>query len=100
MAAFLYRFGHCMFRRRGLVVIIWAVVLAGLGAGAATLSGPVSNSVSIPGTESQRALDLLTSRTGANADSATARVVFVAAEGATLTAPSAKEAIQAAEGPL
>ena len=51
MAAFLYRFGHCMFRRRGLVVIIWAVVLAGLGAGAATLSGPVSNSVSIPGTD-------------------------------------------------
>ncbi|UZX01721.1 MMPL family transporter [Arthrobacter sp. CDRTa11] len=96
MAAFLYRFGRCMFRRRRLVLILWAMVLAGLGAGAATLSGPVSNSVSIPGTESQRALDLLTSRTGANADSATARVVFVAAEGQTLATPSAQEAIQTA----
>ena len=96
MAAFLYRFGRRMVRRRGLVLILWAIVLAGLGVGAATLSGPVSTSVSIPGTESQRALDLLTSRTGANADSATARVVFVAADGTTLATPSAKEAIQAA----
>lgn len=95
MAAFLYRFGRWVFRRRGLVLIVWAIVLAGLGVGAATLSAPVSNSVSIPGTESQRALDLLSSRTGANADSATARVVFVAAE-ATLATPSAKAAIQTA----
>ncbi|WP_457965367.1 MMPL family transporter [Arthrobacter sp. D1-29] len=96
MAAFLYRFGRRMFRRRRLVLILWAIVLAGLGVGATTLSGPVSNSVSIPGTESQRALDLLTSRTGANADSATARVVFVAADGQTLATPSAQEAIQTA----
>lgn len=96
MAAFLYRFGRQVFRRRGLVLILWAIVLAGLGVGAATLSGPVSNSVSIPGTESQRALDLLSSRTGANADSATARVVFVAADATTLATPSAKTAIQTA----
>jgi RND superfamily putative drug exporter len=96
LAAFLYRFGRWVFRRRGLVLILWAIVLAGLGVGAATLSGPVSTSVSIPGTESQRALDLLSSRTGANADSATARVVFVAADGTTLVTPSAKEAIQSA----
>ncbi|MDR6505789.1 MMPL family transporter [Arthrobacter oryzae] len=80
----------------GLVLILWAMVLAGLGVGAATLSGPVSNSVSIPGTESQRALDLLSSRTGANADSAIARVVFAAADGTTLATPSAKEAVQTA----
>ena len=96
MAAFLYRLGRWVFRRRGLVLIVWAVVLGGLGIGAATLSGTVSNSVSIPGTESQRALDLLSSRTGANADSATARVVFIAADGTTLATSSAKDAIQAA----
>ena len=96
MAAFLYRLGRWAFRRRGLVLIVWAVVLGGLGVGAATLSGPVTNSVSIPGTESQQALDLLSLRTGANADSATARVVFVADEGTTLATASAKDAIQAA----
>jgi RND superfamily putative drug exporter len=96
LAAFLYRFGRWVFRRRGLVLILWAIVLAGLGVGAATLSGPVSNSISIPGTGSQRALDLLSSRTGKNADSATARVVFTAADGTTLATPSAKEAIQTA----
>lgn len=96
MAAFLYRFGRWVFRRRGLVLIVWAVILGGLGVGAATLSAPVSNSVSIPGTESQRALDLFSSRTGANADSATARVVFVAADATTLATPSAKAAIQTA----
>ena len=96
MAAYLYRLGRWVFRRRGLVLIVWAVVLSGLGIGAATLSGTVTNSVSIPGTESQRALDLLSSRTGANADSATARVVFVAAEGTTLATSSAKDAIQTA----
>ena len=39
---------------------------------------------------------MLSSRTGANADSATARVVFVAADGTDLATPSAKGAIQTA----
>ena len=96
MAAFLYRLGRAGFRRRGIVVLLWAVVLGGLGLGAATLSGPVSSSFSIPGTESQQALDLLSTRTGANADSATARVVFIATEGNTVTSPAAHEAIETA----
>ncbi|MEO7754089.1 MAG: MMPL family transporter, partial [Terracoccus sp.] len=94
MAAFLYRVGRWSFRRRGVVLLLWALVLGGVGAGALTLSGPTSNAFSIPGTESQRALDLLTERTGANAEVATARVVFIAGDGASLADPAATKAIE------
>ena len=96
MAGFLYRLGRGVFRRRGIVVLLWVVVLGGLGVGAATLSGPTSSTFSIPGTESQQALNLLSSRTGANADSATARVVFVAGDGSTLTTAAARQGIETA----
>ncbi|MBD2832126.1 hypothetical protein ID871_12180 [Streptomyces pratensis] len=35
MATFLYRTGRTAFRRRWLVVLLWAVVLGAVGAGAA-----------------------------------------------------------------
>ncbi|WP_250281059.1 MMPL family transporter [Frankia sp. CiP1_Cm_nod2] len=77
MATYLYRLGRTAYRRRRLVVALWVVVLALIGAGAATLSGPTSDTFSIPGTESQKAVDLLRERMpGAGADAATARVVF------------------------
>ncbi|MFL6135972.1 MAG: MMPL family transporter [Nocardioidaceae bacterium] len=99
MATVLYRLGRLAFRRRGVVVLLWAVVLAGFGVGAATLAGPTSNSFSIPGTESQKAMDLLSQRMpGVNADAAQARVVFVAdaGSGTTLTTPAARNAVESA----
>jgi putative drug exporter of the RND superfamily len=82
MATFLYRLGRFSFRRRWLVTSVWVLVLALAGVGAATLSGPISNSFSIPGTESQKALDLVGERMpGSGADAASARVVFVAEAG-------------------
>jgi RND superfamily putative drug exporter len=82
MATFLYRLGWFSFRRRWLVTSVWVLVLALAGVGAATLSGPISNSFSIPGTESQKALDLVGERMpGSGADAASARVVFVADAG-------------------
>jgi putative drug exporter of the RND superfamily len=60
MAAFLYRLGRGSMRRRRLVVALWVVVLVGLGLAAATLSGPTASNFTMPGTESQRAQDLLT----------------------------------------
>ncbi len=59
MATFLYRLGRGSMRRRRLVVALWLVVLVGLGLAAATLSGPTANNFTMPGTESQRAQDLL-----------------------------------------
>ncbi|MFI7489245.1 MMPL family transporter [Micromonospora echinaurantiaca] len=59
MATLLYRLGRGSMRRRRLVAAIWLVVLVGLGLAAATLRGPIADNFTMPGTESQRALDLL-----------------------------------------
>src|SRR5690349_4766244 len=77
MATYLYRLGRLAFRRRRFVVLIWLALLAAGVAGAVTLSGPTANGFSIPGTESQRAADLLNERfPKAGAGAATARIVF------------------------
>lgn len=94
MATFLYRLGRLSYRRRGRVLAAWVLVLALAGLGAATLSGPMSNTFSVPGTESQAALDLVEERMpGSGADGATARVVFVADDGATVASPDARAAV-------
>ncbi|NJP32200.1 MMPL family transporter [Micromonospora thermarum] len=59
MATLLYRLGRGSMRRRRLVAAIWLVVLVGLGLAAATLRGPTASNFTMPGTESQRAQDLL-----------------------------------------
>ncbi|MEV6813001.1 MMPL family transporter [Micromonospora sp. NPDC051296] len=59
MATLLYRLGRGSMRRRRLVAAIWLVVLVGLGLAAATLRGPTASNFTMPGTESQQALDLL-----------------------------------------
>jgi RND superfamily putative drug exporter len=93
MATVLYRLGRFSYRRRGLVALLWLFVLALAGVGAATLQGPTSGAFSIPGTESQRATELLSERMPQAAeDGAVARVVFTADDG-TLTDPGPAAAI-------
>ncbi|MBB5789908.1 MMPL family transporter [Jiangella mangrovi] len=95
MATFLYRLGRFSYRRRGVVLAIWLGLVALFGVGASTLSGPTSDTFSIPGTESQEAFDLLEERfPGGNTDGATARVVFAAPEGETLTDPDNQAAVE------
>ncbi|TDC37868.1 MMPL family transporter [Micromonospora sp. KC213] len=62
MATLLYRLGRASLRRRRLVAAVWLVVLVGLGLAAATLKGPMASNFTMPGTESQQALDLLAER--------------------------------------
>ncbi|MFI5713531.1 MMPL family transporter [Kribbella sp. NPDC051620] len=89
MATYLYRLGRFAFRRRRLVVFIWLGLLAAGITGAVTLSGPTANGFSIPGTESQRAIDLLDERfPQAGADGGTARIVFQAPPGGKLADPA------------
>ena len=97
MAILLYRLGRFSFRRRGRVVAMWLVLLALLGSAAAVFSGPTSNSFSIPGTESQKAMDSLAEEFP-EASGATGTIVVAAPEGESLTpaavGPVTKEAAE------
>ncbi|WP_028810908.1 MMPL family transporter [Streptomyces flavidovirens] len=86
MATFLYKMGRFAFRRRPFVALAWIMLLVLAGVGAASASTATSSSFSIPGTEAQKAFDLLDERVpGAAADGATARVVFKAPAGERMT---------------
>src|SRR6266508_994959 len=94
MAKLLYRLGRFSYRRRWLVAGVWAVVLVAVGVGAGTLSGQMSNSFTVPGTEAQRAIDQLAEQfPQAHVGGATARVVFVAPDGTTLSRPGDRAAV-------
>ncbi|MFD5842455.1 MMPL family transporter [Streptomyces chartreusis] len=97
MATFLYRLGRLAFRRRWYVALVWAAVLAAVGLGALKAPGAADEGFSMPGIESQKAFDLMEERfPGATADSATARVVFVAPGGEKVTAADNKKAVEEA----
>ncbi|AMW11794.1 hypothetical protein A4E84_21215 [Streptomyces qaidamensis] len=97
MAAFLYRLGRLAFRRRWYVALVWAAVLAAVGLGALKAPGAVDEEFSMPGIESQKAFDLMEQRfPGATADSATARVVFIAPGGEKVTAAGNKKSVEKA----
>ncbi|GGW59225.1 MMPL family transporter [Streptomyces caelestis] len=95
MATFLYKLGRISFRRRHVVALIWVALLTLAGAGAASAPAAGNSSFSIPGTEAQKAFDLLEQRfPGASADGATARVVFKAPSGEKMTDPGNKATVQ------
>ncbi|MFD7508144.1 MMPL family transporter [Streptomyces sp. NPDC059853] len=83
MATLLYRLGRFSFRARGRIAAAWLVLLALLGLGAVTLMGPTSDEFSMPGTESQQALDDL-GRQFPEASGATGTIVVAAPEGSAL----------------
>ncbi|MFJ8619299.1 MMPL family transporter [Streptomyces clavifer] len=96
MATFLHKIGGAAFKRRRLVLLLWALVLGAVGFGAANSSGPASSSITLPGTEAQRAFDLLGEKfPAANADGATARVVLRAPDGEKISSPENKAALEA-----
>ncbi|MEJ8644003.1 MMPL family transporter [Streptomyces sp. MS1.HAVA.3] len=95
MATFLYRLGRGAFRRRGLVALAWVALLFAAVFGAASAGAPTSGSFSIPGTEAQRAFDLLDKKfPGMAADGATARIVIKAPEGVKVTDPGPKAEVE------
>ncbi|MFD6079084.1 MMPL family transporter [Streptomyces hydrogenans] len=95
MATFLYKLGRTAFRRRRLVALLWVALLALAGVGAATAPAATSSSFSIPGTEAQRAFDLLEERfPGAGADGATARIVFKAPDGGSMNDAAPKAVVE------
>ncbi len=103
MATYLYRIGKFAYRRKGVVLGVWLALVVLVGIGAATLSGPTSDSFSIPGTPAQEAQDLMAERFPGAPDpmqSLSARFVFAAPDGQTLDTPANQAAMDAVLGAL
>ncbi|WP_458244274.1 MMPL family transporter [Streptomyces sp. MAI_2237] len=95
MATFLYRLGRFAFRRRHFVALFWVALLTLAGVAAAGAPAAGSTSFSIPGTEAQKAFDLLDQRfPGSSSGGATARVVFKAPGGETMTDAANKATVE------
>ena len=90
MSSALSRIGSWCFRHRRWVLSAWVVVIAVLAVVGLSVKQPTTNSFTIPGTESQQALDLLNQKFPGTGG-AQAQVVFSVPVGQTLTsAPIAK----------
>ncbi|GAA4181570.1 MMPL family transporter [Gryllotalpicola koreensis] len=92
MASVLYALGRWITRFRWVVLVGWIVLLALIGGGAALFNKGFDNSVSIPGTEAQQALDQL-GRTFPQVSGASAQLVVVAPDGSKVTDAAFKTVI-------
>ncbi|WP_405500701.1 MMPL family transporter [Streptomyces niveus] len=96
MATFLYRLGRLAFRRRWRVLLAWVAVLVAAGIGISSVSGSTTDDFTLPGTQSQQAIDLLEAEfPQASASGATARVVIEAPDGEKLTSAAYKTHVEA-----
>lgn len=96
MATFLYRLGRLAFRRRWRVLLAWVAVLVTAGIGISSVSGSTTDDFTLPGTQSQRAIDLLEAEfPQASASGASARVVVEAPDGERLTSAAHKAQVEA-----
>jgi uncharacterized membrane protein YdfJ with MMPL/SSD domain len=94
MATYLYRLGAWSFEHRWKVLGAWLLAIAAVVASAAMFAGKTNNSFSVPGTESQKAQELLEARfPGAGGD--VARMVFAAPKGERLIDPENRAAVLA-----
>ena len=94
MARYLQQLGGWAFQHRRTVLAGWIVVLVGVIASAAAFSGRTSDKFEVPGTESQRAQDVLHKKFP-GAGGASARVVFAAPAGSSLTDSTMRPAVMA-----
>ena len=99
MALLLHRIGRFAYRRAWLVIVAWAVALGALLGAGIGLGGQLQESYSIPGTESQTAIDQLAAVFPQTAG-ASAKAVLEAPDGASVEDPSARAAIEAMEAEL
>ena len=93
MSSVLYSLGRWAVRARRLVVAGWVVALVLVGGAAGLLQQGLDNQVSIPGTESQEALDRLAA-TFPQVSGASAQVIVVAPEGGTINDDAMRTAIE------
>ena len=107
MATLLYRIGKTAYRRWPIFLATWLVAMIGVGAIAATMSKPMTDSFSIPGIPSEEAADLQAELFPGSRDAfdeAGVTVVVAAPAGHTLAEPTYRAAVDAlivdlADGP-
>jgi RND superfamily putative drug exporter len=93
MSSYLYRLGNWAFRRRWIVLAFWIGLLIAVGAISQAVKKDTNDAFNVPGTESQRALDLLDEKFPGSGG-ATARVVFAAPPGHTLDEPRYRDVVE------
>ena len=93
MSSALYALGHWAVRRRRLVVALWVALIVILGASAGLLQRGMADAFEIPGTQSQKAMDALSSRFPEFAG-ASGQVVVSAPAGSKVTDPSVTARIE------
>lgn len=92
MSTFLYTLGRWSFRHPWRVLSAWLLILALAGGGVALFAKGTDNTFSIPGTESQAGLEML-SRTFPQVSGASADIVVVSADGASVRDQAYQDAI-------
>jgi len=94
MSRFLYRLGALCARRKYLVLLIWALAVGAVVAGVLGFGMRTNNDIRLPGTDAQRASDLL-GREFPPQQNGLSPIVFHASRG-TLTDAANKQAVKAA----
>lgn len=92
MSKYLYAIGAFSFRRRWLVLGVWLAILVGVAAAGIGLRGEPSDDFTIPGTESQQAVERLKEKVPAFSGAQT-QITFAAPADTRLTDPPAAGAI-------
>ncbi|MFE3828478.1 MMPL family transporter [Streptomyces sp. NPDC059092] len=93
MATLLCSLGRTAFRHRGAFLIGWLLLIALTIGGSATFGSHLDSEATIPGSPSQKGIDVLEKSQPA-AIGVTAQLVFVAPEGATVDDPAFRAVIQ------
>ena len=93
MSTFLYTLGRWSFRHPWRVLSAWLLILVLAGGGVALLAKGTDNTFTIPGTESQAGLEML-DRTFPQVSGASAEIIVVAADGASVRDQAYQDAIQ------
>jgi putative drug exporter of the RND superfamily len=93
VSSFLYRLGRAAYRRRLAMLLGWLALLGVVAAVAFTIQKGFDENFSLPGTESQEALDSL-NRTFPQVSGTTAQVVVVTAEGGSVRRAAVRDAIE------
>ena len=94
MAGLLAKIGRGTYRHRWATLLAWLMILVAVASISVAVSKPESTQFTVPGTQSQQAMDLLEQRFPA-ASGATAQIVFAAPAGATLNEPTIKAGVEA-----